>query len=120
MRMNQREDRKWYLLYPEDIWKQRWDSFMTLILILTCTTTPLFIAFHKPDTDRQVDPFIVSNVVVDILFGIDIVVVFFSAFYDEDFYLIDNLKDIARHYIFGWFMLDVLAIIPFDMFYDSS
>lgn len=43
-------------------------------------------------------------------------VVFFSAFYDDDFYLIDNLKDIARHYIMGWFLLDVLAIIPFDQF----
>lgn len=52
--------------------------------------------------------------VIDVCFGLDIIVVFFSAFYDEDFYIIDNLKDIARYYLFGWFLLDILAIVPFD------
>lgn len=112
--MNEREDRKWYLLYPEDVWKQRWESYMTLLLVFTCTTTPLIIAFHQEPEDGSYDSWMVINMVVDSFFAIDIIVVFFSAFYDEDFYIIDDMKDIARFYLLGWFTLDVLAITPFD------
>lgn len=56
------------------------------------------------------------NLIVDVFFGIDIIVIYFSAFYDDDFVIIDNLKDIARNYIIGWFLLDLMAITPFDEF----
>lgn len=52
--------------------------------------------------------------VVDIIFGFDILIIFFSAFYDEEFQLIDNFNGIARNYIFGWFFFDLLAIMPFE------
>lgn len=32
----------------------------------------------------------------------------------------DNPKDIARNYIFGWFLLDTLAITPFDKLTPSE
>ena len=60
------------------------------------------------------------NITVDIIFGIDIIVIFFSAFYDSDFQLVDNLKDIARNYVTGWFIIDLFAITPFDEFSKSG
>lgn len=39
---------------------------------------------------------------------------FMTAYYDEDFQIVDNIKEIVRNYLFGWFLLDLLAIIPFD------
>ena len=41
---------------------------------------------------------------------------FLTAFYNDDFHIIDDTKIIARNYIFGWFLLDVMAITPFDAF----
>ena len=111
-RMLQRENRKWYLLYPEDKYKEHWDIIMTFCLIFTCCSTPLFISFHE-EKDTM-DSWQYINLIVDIFFGIDIIVIFFSAFYDDDFQIVEELKDIARNYMFGWFLLDLMAITPFD------
>ena len=89
---------------------------MLYILFFTCVSTPLYISFHKPNRKNGIDAWNLANLIVDICFGIDIFVVFFSAFYDDDFQIVDNLKDIARNYIFGWFFLDLIAITPFDEF----
>ena len=112
--MRERDHRKWYLLYPEDNVKKNWDMFVNYLLIYTCISMPLFISFYKPDKEKGIDTWVLINIIVDIFFGMDIIVVFLSAFYDEDFYIIDDLKDIARNYIFGWFILDICAITPFD------
>lgn len=114
--MNERHDRKSHLFYPEDASKQRWDILISILLIFTCIYTPIVIAFHEEPEDGSLDFCMVSNMVVDIFFGLDILIVFFSAFYDEDFNIIDDMKDIARFYIIGWFFFDVLAIVPFDKF----
>jgi hypothetical protein len=58
--------------------------------------------------------------IIDALFLIDILVIFNSAFYDEDVELIDDRKDIAISYIQGWFIVDLLAIIPFDQIINSG
>lgn len=87
---------------------------MTWCLLITCCSTPAFISFHEdePGFDRWE----LFNLVIDSLFGIDIIVVFFSAFHDDDFQIIDSLSDIARNYLVGWFALDLMAITPFDEF----
>ena len=118
--MKERKQKKCYLLYPEDSIKKNWDMFVNYLLIYTCISTPLFISFHKSNSDVELTNWELVNVIVDIFFGIDIIVVFFSAFYDEDFIITENLKDIARNYIFGWFLLDLCAIIPFDKFNSDS
>lgn len=117
-RMLQRVNRKKYLLYPEDTQKQRWDIIMTYCLIFTCSSTPLFISFH--DETESMDTWEYINLIVDIFFGLDIIIIFFSAFYDENFQIVDNFKDIARNYIFGWFLLDLMAITPFDEFSQNQ
>jgi len=72
--------------------------------------TPVRIAFYEAD-----DLFwTVFNSTIDLLFAVDIIVIFFTATYDDDFVLVDNLGRIASMYLGGWFLLDLLAIFPFD------
>ena len=59
-------------------------------------------------------------IVIDIIFLIDIFVVFFSAFYDEDFKIVDDLSVISSYYLRGWFIIDLTAIIPFDIMINNS
>ena len=89
---------------------------MTYCLVFTCISTPLHISFSE-DSDITWETI---NLVIDIFFGVDIIIVFFSAFYNDDFLIIDSFKDIARNYIFGWFLLDVAAITPFDKFNSTD
>ena len=48
------------------------------------------------------------------MFVIDIIVIFNSAFYNDDFKLIDDTGQIAKLYIKGWLFIDVIAVIPFN------
>lgn len=87
---------------------------ITFCIFFSCCSTPLYVSFNE-DTYGQ-GPWYFVNLSIDIIFGIDIFIIFFSAFYDDDFQLIDDLRDIARNYLLGWFLLDILAITPFEEF----
>lgn len=114
--MTQRQNRKKWILYPEDRLKNYWNLFMTLILLIVCVTTPLDIAFSDVNEDNK---FGYSNV-IDILFLCDMIVIFNSAYYSKDMDIIDDRKTISKSYLTGWFTLDLLAIIPFDLIFSQS
>ena len=99
------------LFYPENKYLMNWDLFMILALITTCFLTPLAIAFSA-DSDSNL---MISNYIIDILFAIDILVIFNTAYYDDYFKVIESRKLIAKKYITGWFVIDFLAIFPFDL-----
>ena len=56
---------------------------------------------------------------MDVFFLLDIFINFLSAYEDEHFNIIDDHKTIACTYLQGWFMVDVLAILPFDLIFSS-
>ena len=100
------------LIYPEDKYKSNWDLLMAVLLIFTCMVTPYRIAFSEDDA-----LWITINYTVDFLFFCDIIVIFFTAFYDEEFVIHENRWTIAKNYIkSGWLFIDALAIFPFTWF----
>jgi hypothetical protein len=105
-----------FMLYPEDPFKNYWDLFIAVVLIFTCLVTPYRIALIELDNRKWV----VTNNIVDSLFLIDIFIIFNSAFYDEDFNLIDCRKEIAKNYLTTWFPIDFFAIIPFDLILQGN
>ena len=50
---------------------------------------------------------------VDVLFGLDILVNFFSAYEEADGTIKDSFRDIANNYLRSWFFIDLIACIPF-------
>ena len=64
---------------------------MTVILLATCILTPYNIALSPDESQPQ----IIINIVTDCLFGIDIIVVFMSEYYDADMNLVTDHKLIA-------------------------
>ena len=113
--MRHRHKRKCCMCYPEDPNKAHWDLCISLILVFTCVMTPVDMAFD--DVGSHWD-WILR--VIDCLFFIDCIIIFNSAFYDEDFRIIENYKSIASSYIQSWFFVDILAIIPFDIIMMST
>jgi hypothetical protein len=97
-------------MYPSNKYKGWWDLFMTLVLLLTCVLTPYNIAFQKPETWL--------NTAIDILFVVDMMAAFNTVYYDIEMNMIDNRKAIALNYIKGWFTIDLLAIMPFDLLFS--
>ena len=116
--MRERKNKKKWLLYPEDPYKTYWDLFITIILLISCLTTPFRIAFGE-DIEDPIEWLFINNT-IDILFLVDIFVNFFSAYYDNEFIIVEDRKQIARDYLTGWFTIDILAIIPFEIFGGGS
>jgi hypothetical protein len=57
---------------------------------------------------------------VDVCFLLDIIIIFNKTIFDENFQIVTDRKIIAANYIKGWFFVDVIAIIPFDIFFGGS
>jgi len=83
----------------------------SIILLCSSLITPFRIAFGE-----IVEPFNwrIFNNFCNFSFFIDIVITFNSAYYDDEFILIDDRKKIFVSYAKGWLVIDILAIIPFD------
>lgn len=83
-----------------------------IVLVFIAVTLPYTIAFvEQASVGWQV-----CNYVVDFSFLVDLVLTFFTAIHDTSTNtLICDKKAIAVHYLSGWFVIDVIAILPFEL-----
>jgi len=72
---------------PNNSFKSNWDTLITLILLFTCMVTPARLAFTFNDTGDKydLDTWESINLIIDILFFIDVIFNFNSCYVDEDF-----------------------------------
>ena len=52
----------------------------------------------------------IYDYITDVLFGIDLILNFITAYYDEENNVVKDMKKIARNYLTGWFTIDVIAL----------
>jgi hypothetical protein len=97
--------------HPLDKFKVNWDIFMSFVLIFISIVTPYRIAFVAIDSQG----WHVANIIVDSVFLIDIIIIFNTAYFDEDYKLVQDRKLIAKGYLSSWFAFDFLAVVPFDL-----
>ena len=98
------------MIYPNNSIKGNWDMLLTVILVFTCMVTPYRIAFVEYDDEAWT----FLNTTIDIMFAVDMILCFLTAYYTEEFELIEDRCVIAFTYMKSWFLIDVLAIFPFE------
>ena len=86
------------------------------MLIYATTVTPYRVAF----VDNETTTWIIIDSIVDFFFFCDLVLNFFFAYYDEDEELIFDRIKIAKRYLKTWFIIDLIAIIPFNFIYERD
>ena len=100
---------------PDSKFKVFWNIVIIMLLMYTAIFVPYKIAFIENDPQ----PLVIFEWLVDLIFGIDIIVNFISATEDANSNtLIYSHKTLAANYIKSWFFLDVLACFPFQLFGD--
>ncbi len=97
------------IINPKSDKKKLWDIWISIVLIFSCIAVPYRLAFVAGDDDIIWQ--ILTNL-VECFFIIDIIINFTTAFYDEDFNLIVDRKEIIKKYLKGFFILDFIAIVP--------
>lgn len=87
---------------------------MIILLVYTATVQPFELAFFDHDAEDHS-----LEISFEILFAIDMLINFVSAYVDRDRKLETRIKVIAANYIKSWFFLDLVAIMPFRLFETS-
>jgi len=67
------------ILYPENRTKFYWDSYVAILLVITCLQIPYNLAFEK--SSKHSTYLLAYNLYIDATFFIDILVQFNSAYY---------------------------------------
>jgi len=96
------------VILPDDPFKKKWDLLIATMLIFTALVSPYRIAFVDVDTLEWT----VIETMIDCIFGIDLALNFFFAYYDQEDNVVDKRKKIAMDYFYGWFFIDLLTVLP--------
>ncbi|KAL5007461.1 hypothetical protein ScPMuIL_016267 [Solemya velum] len=110
--------------------KAVWDWIILLLVIYTAIVTPYVAAFllseeqdshkHQSVQSRYTDPLTIIDLIVDIMFIIDILINFRTTYVNKNDEVVSHPGKIAVHYFKGWFLIDVVAAIPFDVLLFGS
>ncbi|CAK6971000.1 potassium voltage-gated channel subfamily H member 6 [Scomber scombrus] len=113
----------WWILLHYSPFKAFWDWIILLLVLYTAVFTPYSAAFlldeHGDMRQRSCgytcNPLNVADLMVDVLFIVDIVINLRTTYVDQNDEVITQPSRIAKHYIKGWFPIDLFAAIPFDL-----
>ncbi|XP_008962000.2 potassium voltage-gated channel subfamily H member 6 isoform X4 [Pan paniscus] len=113
---------RWTILHYSPF-KAMWDWLILLLVIYTAVFTPYSAAFLLSDQDESrrgacsytCSPLTVVDLIVDIMFVVDIVINFRTTYVNTNDEVVSHPRRIAVHYFKGWFLIDMVAAIPFDL-----
>lgn len=103
-------------LEPQSKYMRRWDGVTFAALIFTAVVTPVEVAFTNSGRIKSHEiPIFVINRVVDAVFLTDMVMQFFVAYHTKSGILVKSRRLIAIRYLRGWFAIDCISSLPFDL-----
>ena len=101
----------WFILMPHYKISKVWQAIIQLILVYTAIYVPIKITFFADDSIKTPVMDII-DIIVDILFIMDLFVNFIMAYEKIDGTPETRPKMIARQYIKSWFIVDFIACFP--------
>ena len=113
--MRKRLNNTEFVLEPTSKLVQKWDAITFIALIFTAIMAPVEAAFFNEHQDT-LDARFFLNRVIDLVFYFDIYMQFVVCYHSKaNNLLIKSRRLIAKRYLAGWFVPDVLSCIPIDI-----
>ena len=106
-----------HIIHPDSKGKSYWNIVVAILLIYTATVMPFALAFID---SQPYDSWFVFDLVIDILFFIDVVVNCNTAYYNSEGTLVSSRIKIFANYIKSWLIIDLIACFPFEFFQDEK
>lgn len=119
--------------------KAVWDWIVLLLVVYTAIFTPFTVAFLLNDNEKRAklnqhaatrlfkkqqlagaDPFVMLDLIVDIMFLIDIFINLRTTFVSKQGDVVYDPMIIAKSYFKGWFFIDALSGMPYDLILFGS
>ncbi|XP_035526817.1 LOW QUALITY PROTEIN: potassium voltage-gated channel subfamily H member 7-like [Morone saxatilis] len=113
---------KWTILHYSPF-KAVWDWVILLLVIYTAIFTPYSATFLLSEQEEAAmqtcgyscSPLNVVDLIVDIMFIDDIIINFRTTYVNSNDEVVSQSSRIAVHYFKEWFLIDMVAAIPFDL-----
>ncbi|XP_065278612.1 potassium voltage-gated channel subfamily H member 6 [Emys orbicularis] len=113
---------RWTILHYSPF-KAVWDWLILLLVIYTAVFTPYSAAFLLNEEQEEkrwncgysCNPLNIIDLIVDIMFIVDIIINFRTTYVNINDEVVSHPGKIAIHYFKGWFLIDMVAAIPFDL-----
>ncbi|KAF7686226.1 hypothetical protein HF521_015588 [Silurus meridionalis] len=104
-----------FILLHFSSFKAGWDWLILLATFYVAVTVPYNVCFiGDEDLTRSTT---VSDIAVEILFIIDIVLNFRTTYVSTSGQVIFEARQICIHYMTTWLVIDLVAALPFDLLY---
>jgi hypothetical protein len=104
------------VLHPDNKLLGYWSLIMSIALVYNATWVPYHLSFDEDDTVSD----LVMDYTVQFIYFIDILLTFFTGYYDKSQFVVLSNYQIAKEYFRGWFLFDVITIVPFQLLLPSS
>ncbi|XP_023665442.1 voltage-gated delayed rectifier potassium channel KCNH8 isoform X2 [Paramormyrops kingsleyae] len=104
-----------FILLHYSTFKAGWDWLILLATFYVAVTVPYNVCFIGDDDLTRSTT--VSDIAVEILFIIDIVFSFRTTYVSKSGQVIFEARLICVHYVTTWFVIDLVAALPFDLLY---
>ncbi|KRW98530.1 Cyclic nucleotide-binding protein [Pseudocohnilembus persalinus] len=105
-----KENQNKWIIMPESKFKVIWNYIIVFFMIYTATLLPYLVCF----VEEKIMFVYWFDQVMNGVFALDIILSFFSAYYDNDNILVTSNKYIATQYLKTWFLIDFISVIPFS------
>ncbi|XP_068161061.1 potassium voltage-gated channel subfamily H member 4 [Antennarius striatus] len=107
-----------FILLHYSVSKALWDWLILLATFYVAVTVPYNVSFTPyDDTVTAERSTIVSDIVVEMLFILDIILNFRTTYVSQSGQVVYESRSICIHYATTWFFVDLVAALPFDLLY---
>ncbi|AWP17761.1 Potassium voltage-gated channel subfamily H member 4 [Scophthalmus maximus] len=107
-----------FILLHYSVSKALWDWLILLATFYVAVTVPYNVSFTPyADTVTAARSTIVSDIAVEMLFIIDIILNFRTTYVSQSGQVVYQARSICIHYATTWFFVDLVAALPFDLLY---
>ncbi|XP_066244999.1 potassium voltage-gated channel subfamily H member 8 isoform X2 [Euwallacea similis] len=103
-----------FIISHYGVFKNAWDWLILIATFYVAVVVPYNASFLRPETER---PSVIMDVFVEALFFIDILLNFRTTFVNKKGEVVSDWKSISVNYLRTWFIVDLLAALPFDLLY---
>ncbi|KAG5833489.1 hypothetical protein ANANG_G00276470 [Anguilla anguilla] len=111
-----------FILLHYGTFKAGWDWLILLATFYVAVTVPYNVCFtvggaREEGSPAPRSPPSVSDILVEILFMLDIVLNFRTSYVSTSGQVVYDARSICVHYVTTWLFVDLIAALPFDLLY---
>ncbi|GFY77087.1 potassium voltage-gated channel subfamily H member 8 [Trichonephila inaurata madagascariensis] len=109
-----------FILSHYGVFKTCWDWLILIGTFYVAIVVPYSATFRDTGETPLFNKTIITDVIMESIFIIDIILNFRTTYVNKKGEVVADPCSIARNYLRGWFIVDLLAALPFDLLYACN